>query len=75
MEHYECFCLYYLVRGVFREQSYYCLNVILVSLLKWETPLLTKKPKYGLNVAFDSQVRRSCDESIDIIKLEATLWL
>ena len=68
------FCLYDLIRCVFREQMYYCLNVILVLLLKSEASL-TKKPQCGLNVAFGSEVRRSCNKIIDIIKLEATLWL
>ena len=68
------FCLHDLVRGVFREQPYYCLNMILIFLLKRETSL-TEKPQCGLNVAFDSQVRRSCDKIVDIIKLETTLWL
>ena len=52
-------CLYDLVMGVFREQPYYCLNVILVLLLKSEASL-TEKPQCGLNVAFGSEVRRSC---------------
>ena len=67
------FCLYDLVGGVFREQLYHCLNAILVCLLKSEASLI-EKPQCGLNVAFDSEVKRSWDKIIDIIKLEATLW-
>ena len=45
-----------------------------ISVLKLEAPL-KENPQCGLNVAFDAEVTRSCDEIKNIIKLEATLWL
>ena len=69
-------CPYDPVRGLFREQPYCCLNVMLVSLclLKSEASL-KEKPQCELNVAFDSEVTRSCGKIIDIIKLQDTFWL
>ena len=67
-------CLYDAVTAIFREQPYCCLKVMLVSLLKLEASL-KEKPQCGLNVAFDSEVKSSCDKIKDIIKLKATLWL
>ena len=66
--------LYDLIRGVFREQPYCCLNKMLASLLNLEASLM-EKLQCGLNVAFDSEVTRSCDKIIDIVNLEDTLWL
>ena len=56
------------------EQPYCFLNGMLLSLLKSEASL-KEKPECGLNVAFDSEVTRSCDKIINNIKLESTLWL
>ena len=59
-------CPYDPVKDVFREQPYCCLNVKLVSLLKSEASL-KEKLLCGLNVAFDSEVTKSCDKIIDIM--------
>ena len=51
-----------------------CLNVVLVSLCLLKSDVsLKEKIQSGLNVAFYSKVARSCEQSIDIIKLKATL--
>ena len=47
---------------------------MLASLLNLEASLM-EKLQCGLNVAFDSEVTRSCDKIIDIVNLEDTLWL
>ena len=53
---------YDLFRCVFRKQPDYCLNVMLVSLMKSETSI-KEKPQCWLIVTFDSKVTRSCDKN------------
>ena len=55
-------------------QPYYSLKVMLESLMESEASL-KENPPCQFNLAFDSEVTRSCDKIIDIIKLEVTLWL
>ena len=56
----EVICPYDLVRVLFKGTTIFPLK---------------EKLQCGLNVAFDSKVARSSDKIIDIIKLEATLWV
>ena len=58
-----------------KEQSYCCLNMVLVFLcLQKSEVLLREKPQCGLNLAFDSKVTRFFDKVI-CIKLEATCYV
>ena len=67
-------CPYDLVRGPFKGTSILLLECGMVSLCKLKSEVLFQnKLQCGLNMAYDFKVTKSCDNIIDIIKVETTL--